>query len=280
MISLRTLPKQQRQKLLKASLLKPMNVLVLTTGILAGTFSGVLIPVGIVAYGVLCYLDLSSDSFFKQTLKLETCLDDTRKLRFQPTLPFSVETLRHLEASEIRELQQHILTTFQKITRLYEELDDFTKKLWGELAPVRELVERSGQLLHKAQHIKYYLDSEQMMSIQDDIAVFQKKIDQSGDPFVQTQYQHALNARKLHLTNIEDIQRSYERFISQLTNISISLDSLHSRMMKLSTTEQSVVEPDSGQITEQLHSMLHDMELLDAALDEQFSFTQTPRQTP
>ena len=73
---LSVLSKRQQTKLFKASLLKPTNLLVLVVGFIAGKFSGLLIPVGIVAYGVLCYLDLSSEEFVENILKPDKGFSD------------------------------------------------------------------------------------------------------------------------------------------------------------------------------------------------------------
>lgn len=280
MISLRAFTKYQRKKVLKASLLKPTNVLVLATGILAGTFSGMLIPVGIVAYGVLCYLDLSSEGFLRQVLRSDECPGSAVFPRPLSTLPLPIDMSRKLETLELRKLQTNILATFQKITWLYEKIDDFTRELWGNILPIQKLVERSNQLLYKAQNIQDYLSSEQVERIQHGVTLLQEKIDRAEDAFSREQYQQALDARKGHLANLCDMQRSYVRLVSQLTNISISLDSLHSRMVKLSTAEHSPAKSESGRVIEQLHGMLYDMEVLDAAINEQLSLSRDTPQTP
>ena len=104
-----------------------------------------------------------------------------------------------------------------------------------------------------------------------DIDKLQQKIQRVKDEFSRQQYQQALDARYKHLETLRDIQQVYERLVSQLTNISISLESMYSRMMKLKTSEYSLASAESDQVSAQLHEILQEMEQLDSALNENLS---------
>ncbi len=260
--------KNKQKKLLKASLLKPFNLFVFGIGIVAGVFfSYVLIPIGIMAYAILCYLDLSSKEFVKNVLKFDegdsdaSDRDEIRPLSDQ-------QQAQTLETEELQNLQANITTTKEKIQRFYNLADDFTQGILGDFSQIENLVERSEKFLLKAQTIRNYLSSENVAQIEQDITSLQEKIQNVSDDFSKRQYQQALDARHKHLESLRDIQRVYERLVSQLTNISNSLDSVYSRMMKLQTSEYSLASAESDQVSAQLNELLQDVEQLDTALTE------------
>ena len=59
---------EQQKQLLRAALLNPKNLFVLAIGLATGTIAPILIPIGIMAYGILCYITLSSEEFVKRVL--------------------------------------------------------------------------------------------------------------------------------------------------------------------------------------------------------------------
>lgn len=262
------LRKDKLKKLLKASLLNPKNLFVLITGFVAGKFSLALIPIGIMAYGILCYLDLSSEEFVKKVLnsdkktaKIDPDKSQIRSLSDQ-------QRAQTLETKELQSLQVNITTTREKIQELYNNTDDFTRALLGDFSQIENLVRRSHNLLLKAQTIRNYLSSENVEQMKNDMTSLQEKIQSLSDNFSKRQYQQALNARHKHLESLRDIQQVYERLVSQVTNISLSLDSMHSRMMKLKTSEYSMASAESDQVSAELNEILRDVEQLDTALNE------------
>jgi DNA repair exonuclease SbcCD ATPase subunit len=261
--------KSKMTKLLKASLLNPKNLFVLATGFVAGIFfSYVLIPIGIMAYGILCYLDLSSEDFVKKVLKLdENGSEAALETDAMPSLS-AQRKAQKLEAKELQSLQANIAATREKIQQLYDNTDDFTRALLGDFSQIENLAEKSNEFLLKAQTIRNYLSSENVVQIKQDIPSLQEKIQSVSDDFSKRQYQQALRARSKHLKSLRDIQQIYERLVSQLTNISISLDSMYSRMMKLKTSEYSLASAESDQVSSQLDDLLRDVEQLDTALTE------------
>lgn len=270
---LSVLSKRQQTKLFKASLLKPTNLLVLVVGFIAGKFSGLLIPVGIVAYGVLCYLDLSSEEFVENILKPDKGFSDADLQDAIVPLPSGEKLPQQLHTAELQELRKNIFATQQRIEQLYEQVDHFSRELLGELSQTKELAERSDQFLRKAQMIRDYLASEDAEQIQQGVTALEEKIQHVEDHFSKWQYQQALDARNRHLKNLRDLQRIYDRLTSQVTNISISLDSLYSRMIKLKTTEYSPTGIENEQVAAQLQQMLQDIDQLDSAVNEHLSLS-------
>jgi hypothetical protein len=261
--------KNKQTKLLKASLLNPKNLFVLATGFVAGTFfSYVLIPIGIMAYGILCYLDLSSVEFAKKVLGVDKEVSDAALDNDEMRSLSDQQKARKLEAKELQSLQTDITATKKKIQQLYDDTDDFMRALLGDFCQIENLVGRSDELLFKAQTIRNYLSSENVDRIKQDITSLQGKIQKIRDDFSKRQYEQALNARRKHLESLQDIRQVYERLVSQLTNISISLDSMYSRMMKLKTSEYSLESAESDQVSAQLTELLRDAEQLDTALNE------------
>lgn len=265
--------KSKQTKLLKASLLSPKNLFVLATGFAAGVYFStyVLIPIGIMAYGILCYLDLSSVEFAKKVLGFNEHVPDTVADGDEMRSLSDQQKARKLETKELQSLQANITTTKEKIQRLYSDADEFTRALLGDFSQVENLVRLSDEFLLKAQTIQNYLSSENVEQIKQDITSLQEKIQKISDDFSKRQYEQALNARRKHLQSLQDIQQVYERLVSQLTNISISLDSMYSRMMKLKTSEYSLESADSDQVSTQLDDLLRDVEQLDTALNENLS---------
>jgi hypothetical protein len=271
MLRERLLRKNRVKVLAKASLLKPLNLFVLCTGFAAGTFSYILIPVGILAYGMLCYLDLSSEEFAKKVLASSEKRRDTgfktdqRRQRSRPQSPPPLTT------KELQTLREKIFATKRKIEQLYKASDDFMRRMMGDFSATEELVERSDQFLEKAQNIYNYLASEDTEQINEDITALQQKIAQVNDDFSKRQYQQALDARYKHLATLQDIQQVYERLVSQVTNISLSLESMYSRMMKLKTSVYSLASAESEQLSAQLHGILEEMDQLDSAMNANLS---------
>lgn len=264
--------KSKQTKLLKASFLNPKNLFVLATGVVAGvSFSYVLIPIGIMAYGILCYLDLSSVEFAKKVLGFNEHVPDTFVDGDEMRSLSDQQKARKLETEELQSLQTNITTTKEKIQQLYNDADEFTRALLGDFSQVESLVRRSDEFLLKAQTIRNYLSSENVEQIKQDITSLQEKTQKISDDFSKRQYEQALNARRKHLQSLQDIKQVYERLVSQLTNISISLDSMYSRMMKLKTSEYSLESADSDQVSTQLDDLLRDVEQLDTALNENLS---------
>jgi hypothetical protein len=264
--------KTKFRTVVKAAVFNPKNLVVLATGIVAGTlFSYVLIPIGIMAYGILCYLDLSSADFVKKVLKLdETPPKATGKAAEMSSLT-AQRKAQQLEAEELQSLQAKIRSSKDKIQQLYDTSDDFTRELLGDFGPIANLVAKSDEFLFKAQTIRNYLSSENAPHIQQDMTTLKEKIHNTGDDFAKRQYEQALQARYQHLESLRDIQQVYERLVSQVTNISISLDSMYSRMMKLKTSEDSLASAESDQVSAQLTSILKDVEQLDNALKKQLA---------
>jgi len=264
--------KSKIRKLLKTSLLNPKNLFVLATGFVAGTFfSYVLIPIGIMAYGILCYLDLSSEEFAKKALGFDKGVSDAALDDEEMRSLSDQQKAQKLEEKELQSLQANIAATEEKIQQLYDNTDDFTRALLGDFSQIENLIKKSDEFLFKAQTIRNYLSSEDLAQIKQDITSLQGKIQSISDDFSKRQYEQALNARHKHLESLRDIQQVYERLVSQLTNISISLDSMYSRMMKLKTSEYSLESAEGDQVSTQLNDLLRDVEHLDTALNENLS---------
>jgi hypothetical protein len=223
------------------------------------------------AYGILCYLDLSSVEFAKKVLGVNEEKSDTAVDSDEMRSLSDQQKAQKLETKELQSLQANITTTKEKIQQLYDNADEFTRALLGDFAQIQNLVRRSDEFLLKAQTIRNYLSSENVGQIKQDITSLQEKIQKISDDFSKRQYEQALNARRKHLESLRDIQQVYERLVSQLTNISISLDSMYSRMMKLKTSEYSLESADSDQVSTELDDLLRDVEQLDAALNKNLS---------
>lgn len=265
------LRKEQQKQVVKASLLNPKNLFVLAIGLASGAFSYVLIPIGLMAYGILCYLDFSSEEFVKKVLKLKTNVSKTA----EEMRPLSEQQkAQTLETEELQQLRSNIVTSKEKIYQLYENADDFTQRLLGDFSQVANLVERGEAFLFKAQTIRNYLASEDIERIQQDIASLHKKLRSIHDDFSQRQYQQALETGHTHLETLGEIQRMYERLVSQVTNIRMSLDSIYSRMMKLKTSDYSLASAESEQVSNQLTQLLEDVEQLDTALSEHLALSE------
>ena len=263
--------KEQQKKVLKASLVNPKNLFVLAIGLASGAFSLMLIPIGLMAYGILCYLDVSSEEFVTNVLTPPTCAAKAAK----EMRPLSdQQKAQTLETEELQHLKSNLLLSKEKIYHQYEDSDDFTQRLLGNLSQIENLIERSEVFLFKAQTIRNYLASEDHEKIQQDIASLQEKIRSIHDGFSQRQYQQALETRHKHLETLQDIQRMYERLVSQVTNIWMSLDSIYSRMMKLKTSEYSPANAESEQVSSQLSQLLEDIEQLDTALNEHLALSE------
>ncbi len=268
------LQKNSQKEIIKAALFNLKNIFVLATGIVAGwIFSPMLIPIGAMAYGVLCYLDLSSKEFVKKVLASKKGCATTDLHGGEIPLSPNQQSAPELTVQELQDLQEKIFETKEKIRQLHEDTDDFTRKLLGDISQTENLVAKSYKFLQKAQRIRNYLSSEDVAQITQDITSLQEKIQQVSDDFSKRQYQQALSSRQKHLETLQDFERMYERLVSQLTNISISLESIYSRMMKLKTLEYSLASAESDQVAMQLNTILQDMEQLDSALRETLSLT-------
>ncbi len=262
--------KDQQKQLLRAALLSPKNLLVLGVGLATGAIATILIPIGIMAYGILCYLDLSSEEFVKHVLYPNSHQSPAASEMIHA---FTEDELaQSLDAEELQQLSANINASQEKIQRLYAQADAFFQDILGDMFQVDSLVERSGTFLFKAQTIRNYLASEDVEKIQRDITALEDKIGQVSDDFSQRQYEQALEARRKHLESLEDIRKIDERLTSQLTNISLSLDSIYSRMMKLKSSDYSLHSADSDQVSEQLNRLVADVEQLDAALNQNLGF--------
>ena len=263
--------KEERTKVLKAALLNPKNLFVLAVGLATGMISSVLIPIGIMAYGILCYLDLNSEDFVQRVLypNADLSSDGSEAIRVLS----DQQLAKTLHTRELRELSTNITASRERIQQIYEQADTFLQEMFGDVPHIDELVERSQQFLLKAQTIRNYLASENIDKLHQGIDALQDKIDHATDHFSQRQYQLALKARQQHLESLDDIQRMYERLVSQLTNISLSLDSIYSRMMKLKTSDYSA-HVESDLVSAQLMQLLEDIDLLDAALSEHLGLSE------
>ena len=264
-----TLEKHRRTALLKASLSKPTNLLVLIVGCLAGNFSLALVPIGILAYGALCWLDFSNKDFAKKVIAKTD--ESSKQSTSNSPLPqgFHFQLSQSLQTPELLSLQNDIVRISRNISELYTAADDMTRQLLGDLSRIEELGRRSERFLKKAQNLRDYLDTENFEQIMQGISTLQLKIESTEDSFAQQQYQQALVARTQHRQNLLDIQNAYERLISQVTNIATSLENLHSNMVKINSTGCGSAQPESEQVTQELQEMLQDMEYLESALNEQ-----------
>ncbi len=272
MTELKTALKKRRQHtLLKASLLKPTNLLVLVVGCLAGNFSLALVPIGIAAYGALCFLDFSNKDFAKKVFTKAPGVSDLPADSSPLPQGFRFKSSQSLRVPELTSLQGDVVRIGRNISQLYNDADDMTRQLLGELSRIEELGMRSERFLKKAQGLRDYLDTEDFEQIEQGIATLQAKTETSQDPFAQQQYRQALMARTKHRQNIQDIQQAYERLVSQVTNISTSLESLYSRMIKINSAGCGSAQFESEDVSKELQNMLQEMEYLESALNEQLS---------
>ncbi len=251
--------------IVKAALLNPKNLFVLGIGVLSGVFfSSALIPLGMLAYSILCYLDFSSEEFAKKKF----CgFDHTQHITAEAEIKHEIKA-PSLEIKELQQLRDAITVTQEKIYALYAGTDGFTRELLGDLEQIEELIERSHGLLIKAQDIHVYLASENIAKVDQDVTRLQEKIQTVRDDFSRQQYQQALDARRKQLETFRDIQQVYERLVSQVTNISMSLESIYVKMLKLKTAEYSLAKAESDQVAERLTGLLDDVEQLDSALND------------
>ena len=259
------LSKEARYAVLKAALLKPTNLLVLAGGCLAAKFSFMLSPAGIMAYGILCYLDVSNGDFVKKILSSTRHAEPLPKNTMPPA--DSAETL----APELRQLRQQIAAMNQKIAACYRQADDFTRLLIGDLSQIEEIAAKSERFICKAQQIADYLASADETQIQQGIESLEATLRQTTDEFSRSQYQQALEHRHTHLQTVRALQRIYERLRSQLTNIEIAFESMYSRIVKLNSTDATLSEAESQAAAAQLQRMLRDMAQLDAAMNAQLA---------
>jgi len=260
-----------RSAVLKAALFKPLNLMVLVGGCLAAKFSFMLIPVGIMAYGILCYLDVSNDEFVKKILKKSTHPESASFRQDQPKhAPLPANSAAVL-SPELRQFQEQIAAMNQKITDCYHHADDFTCQLLGDLSQIEEITAKSQRFIHNAQQIANYLASADEAHLQQGIEQLEATLRNTTDEFSRSQYQQALEHRQAHVQTIRDLRRIYERLRSQLTNIEIAFESIHSRMVKLSSTDATLSDAENQAVAAQLQRMLGDMAQLDAAMNAQLA---------
>lgn len=250
---------KERAQLLRAALLRPKNVFILATGCVAGFFaSPFLIPIGCLAYGVLCYLDLNSEEFVNAVLHPSSQGVPARKT-LQPT---------KLTLVELHELRTRLTITDERLQQLYQDPTIRAEQILGEHEHLNRLIEKSLAFLEKAQSIWNYLNGHDVSAIQHEIERLQQKIGQVDDEFAQHQYQQAVEARCQQLDTLRDMQRMYDRLVSQVTNIIISLESVHVSVMKLNAVEDSLAQLESEQVSEQLTDLLEDVKQLEYVLRE------------
>lgn len=257
---------KERTQLLRAALLRPKNLLILGTGCAAGIFTyPILIPIGFLAYGLLCYLDISSEEFSNAVLR-----PSPQSVPAQKTLSKKGKSphLLKFTIAELHQLHARLIAAGERLQQLYHDPTMRTDQVLGEYGHIASLIEKSMMLLEKAQAIRNYLNVQDIGDIQGEIERLQKKIGQVDDDFAQRQYQQAVDARYKQLDTLRDIQRMYERLVSQVTNITVSLESLHARVMKLKTAEYSLAQLESEHLSEQLTDLLQDVEQLELVLSE------------
>lgn len=264
-----TMRRDQRTRVLRAALLSPRNLMVLGIGGAAGGIAWYAIPFGILAYGLLCYIDLHSEEFIASVLPPE----QSESPAHEQLYAFSADELaQSIEAGDLRRLDENIRASQEKIHRLRTQSDPMMQHLLRDLSSIDSLVERSQAFLYKAQTLRNYLRSENIPKIERELEGLEAKVRDVSDEFSQRQYAQALQARQSHLAALAEIRRIDERLTSQLTNIALSLDSLYSRMMKLKSADYSFQDAESEHLSEQLTSLLNDVELLDDALSRNMGF--------
>lgn len=251
---------------LKAAFLKPLHLFVLGLGIFGGiVFSAALIPVGIAAYGVLCYLDLSNEEFIHHILRRQ----NSRQQQVSEKNVSAVSaSAAQYSVHELQQLGKNIEAVRDKIAQVYAHSDEFTRTLLGDFATIESLVTQSLSFLAKAQAIRAYLVSEDVNQSRQDVKTLQQKVENARDEFSLRQYQNALDARKSHLHTLYELQQLEDRLVAQVTNISRSLESFYSRMVKLCTLEAALASAESEHIARQLDELLTDLELFDQAISE------------
>jgi hypothetical protein len=255
--------KEQYRKLLKEAAYRPRNLFILATGFVTGIWAHpILIPFGILAYGILCYLDVNTEKFVNAVLTPTETKPRPASAAPKPAEPSPVR----LTTPELLQLQVRITTVQKKIQRIYGQTDAFTHALFGDLTEIENLATKSAEFLGKAQTIQHYLLSENTMQIEQDLTALQEKSQNVADDFARRQYQQAYATRRKHLQALQDLQHMYERLVSHVTNVAISLESLHPRMMKLKTAHDTYSEAEIMQVSTQLRQILEDVEQLDSAL--------------
>ena len=218
-----------------------------------GVFFGLFITIPLaVCVQVVAYRDIfKSEEAFQQ-----------EALEPWQEYPFKLKAKYIGPISRIRELRNRI---FEQVHSANEGVKPL---LEGSIEHIDSVFAKAANLIHRLQQIDDYLQTTDMQKLHDEKIEITRKLAESPNVAVYSQYQEALRTLEERIENHERLEELGEQINARLTTIRVSLDNTHAKIIRIKTTEVSNARLESDDVSKALRDLQIEMDALLSSLDE------------
>lgn len=234
-----------------------LNITALGAGAVsaAAFHSWPLFALGGVAYAALAAWDLASESFWKRLSETPEAVD---------ALPKS----REVEDAEVRAAVERIQAARGAIERaLGEASDDVAAHVRLSLIGLDELNGRAARLVDLAEGLARHLRRVDVNALQTEVMRLDHKAKSAQDAESRQLYAQAATDRKEELKALDDVARSRERILANLTRIVSHLEGVPTRVVRMRVLDAESGEGPSDEIGSEIGRMNGELAALEQTLE-------------
>jgi hypothetical protein len=229
----------------------------------AGVGAAVL-TLGVLAYGALMALDLTSPKFVAKVTGGGPRVRVAEIEKVEPQV-----MLDQIRPQELRAIYQMILTNYQRTVSAYEGSSDSLKQsLSDSLARCGQLVNEAGRTAVKGNALRNYLELQTAQSIEAEAQSLEESARQAKDEKAAATYQKAAASAREQLATYRQIEGLYDRVKAQLAAIETSTDGVYAKIVKLQATDLQEAILVNQSIAEHLDALSSDMHILESVVEE------------
>ncbi len=233
---------------------QPLALIVLLLAVMDGlTVYWWLLPVGLVAYGLMVFLrgrDPASAAVSQRPIRPRLS-----SATFRTTIDLIERTQE--------EIQRSVAQTEGPVGRLLTRITD----------QARELVDQAYQLSEKGQIIEGYLARVNLADLQQRINSTDRQIAATLDAYTRQQLQETRTALSEKQRNAADLTTYIERIQAQLQNIRANLENVLAETVRLRTADAVSADSATNQVAQRLNDLKSDMDSFQRVLDTAMATT-------
>jgi len=263
------------KRVVLASAASPVNLGVLGVAVAVGLALAVMgvggagvgaavLTLGVLAYGALMALDLTSPKFVAKVAGGGPRVRVAEIEKVEPQV-----MLDQIRPQELRAIYQMILTNYQRTLAAFQSSSESLKEsLSDSLTRCGQLVNEAGRTAIKGNALRNYLELQTAQSIEAEAESLEESARQAKDDKAAETYQKAAASAREQLATHRQIEGLYDRVKAQLAAIETSTDGVYAKIVKLQATDLQEAILVNQSISEHLDALSSDMHILESVVEE------------
>ena len=268
--------KSKIQKLLLTAAVKPLNLAVLAVGIVAGfVLSGTslgagmgmaVLGLGMLAYGGLVAMDLTSQRFVDETLQ---GAKEARRMRIELSEEDGFVAPAKIKVADLRANYENVVRNFQEVKWAFEAGNaSLQANLRESVERCLDLCKEAGKTAERGVQLRDYLDSQSAIIIEQEAQKLEKQAAATGDATARGTFQQAAEAKRQQLGTYRQIEGLYDRVTAQLSVIETTLETVNAKLVKLRATDVSEAMAVNQSISDHIESVRSEIHILESTVEE------------